>query len=123
MDAVERRRLARGRETFVGDINSRALSATANLGHCLLHLGKKHALERVRADRRLLIEPCGHGLRAVLAEELLCALRARQQAHAARLRLDNTAFPPGKLDAERLLESAQEAVVLRAVADEERVHP
>ena len=57
-------------------------------------------------ERRLLLEPRGHGLRAVLAEELLRALGDRQQAHDALLRLDDAAFPLGKLDAERLREAA-----------------
>ena len=58
--------------------------------------------------RRFLLEPRGHGLRAVLAEELLRALGDRQQAHDALLRLDDAAFPLGKLDAERLREAAHD---------------
>jgi hypothetical protein len=51
--------------------------------------------------------PAGrHGLRAVLAEELLRALGDRQQPHHALLRLDDAAFPLGQLDAERLREAA-----------------
>ena len=71
-------------------------------------VGEEHPLERVGADRRLLLEPRGHGLRAVLAEELLRALGDRQQAHDALLRLDDAAFPLGKVDAERLREAAHD---------------
>ncbi|HEX7410261.1 MAG TPA: hypothetical protein VF515_21785 [Candidatus Binatia bacterium] len=44
----------------------------------------------------------------VLAEELLGALRDRQQAYDALLRLDDAAFPLGKLDAERLREATHD---------------
>ena len=73
-----------------------------------VHVGEQQALERVGADRRFLLKPRRHGLRAVLSEELLRALSDREQAHDALLRLDHAAFPLGQLDAERLREAAHD---------------
>src|SRR5712691_870912 len=73
-----------------------------------LLLREEHPLERVGAGRRLLLEPCRHGLRPILAEELLRALRDGQEPHDALLCLDDTPFPPRKLDAERLREATHD---------------
>ena len=92
------RRLLRGPAAPAG---SRAHDSFADVG-------KEHPLELGRGGWRFLFESCGHGLRAVLAEELLRALRDRQQADDALLRLDDAAFPLWEIDAERLREAADD---------------
>jgi hypothetical protein len=113
VDSVESRGLAGGPQALVGYVNARALPAALTAPtdrRCCggLDLGKEHALERVGADHRRLLEPRGHGLRAILAEELPGTLRNGQKAHDAFLRLDHAAFPLGQLDAERLRETAHD---------------
>ena len=44
----------------------------------------------------------------ILAEELFRALFDRQEAHHPFLDVDDAAFPPGKIDAERLSKSADD---------------
>src|SRR5262245_60730655 len=111
VDAVEGGSLAGGGQALVRDIDASEYATAAAPPADFrgrLQIGEEHPLERACADRRLLLKPRGHRLRAVLAEELSGTLGDRQQAYDALLRLDDAAFPLGKLDAERLRETAHD---------------
>ena len=79
-------------------------------------VGEEHALQRIGAGPRLLLQPGGDGVRPPFAEELGGPLGHRQQADHALLRFDGALLPLLEVDAQRLRKAAHD------VEDEGEAH-
>src|SRR5262249_50784064 len=102
---------ARRFQTLLGCLGADYLGAasTARMDRrraATLQVRKEHPLKRVCPSYTVLLEPRREDLGASLAEELLRALRYREQSYDPLFGLDDAPLPSRKIDAEWLREAA-----------------
>src|SRR5215471_10503349 len=108
MDAIQRRRLALDAERLVCNVGTFLLAAsTASDPRC-------HSRSAFREEPKLHntlrapLKLVGDGFSPILAKELTGTLCHWQQADHTLLRLENSTFPVGQPDAERLCETTND---------------